>query len=129
MKVKTKQVYYCDFCKKKSMSSFSMKKHEAVCTLNPERRCGLCNRKGILRLTPNTQYTNDTLDYIYSQTTCPVCILAGIRFNFTKDQISKGIADGVFFDYKKMIDQYWKDERREEQENIVTNSLGTFHRA
>jgi hypothetical protein len=34
--------YYCDFCKKAGNSGGHMKKHEASCTLNPQRTCGMC---------------------------------------------------------------------------------------
>ena len=41
MRVIKKNVYYCDFCKKKSLRS--LKKHEERCTQNPNRRCGMCD--------------------------------------------------------------------------------------
>jgi len=41
MKVIKKNVYYCDFCKKKSLRS--LKRHEERCTQNPNRRCGMCD--------------------------------------------------------------------------------------
>lgn len=34
--------YYCDHCKKVGGSGFHMAKHEVGCTLNPDRKCGLC---------------------------------------------------------------------------------------
>lgn len=34
--------YYCDFCKKSGGSGGHMKNHEAACTKNPDRECGLC---------------------------------------------------------------------------------------
>lgn len=45
MKIIKKNVYYCDFCKKKSLNS--LKKHELHCTNNPNRKCGLCKSAGI----------------------------------------------------------------------------------
>ena len=41
MRVIKKNVYYCDFCKKKSLRS--LKRHEERCTQNPDRRCGMCD--------------------------------------------------------------------------------------
>jgi hypothetical protein len=42
MKVLKKNVYYCDFCKKRSLSGGHLKKHEVHCTLNPDRECKFC---------------------------------------------------------------------------------------
>lgn len=43
MKVKTRKVYYCDFCKKHSLRNIEI--HEKHCTNNPNRLCRLCGRK------------------------------------------------------------------------------------
>jgi hypothetical protein len=48
MKVKEKKVYYCEFCKKHSLSASSMSIHEKHCTLNPTRECRVC--KNILEI-------------------------------------------------------------------------------
>ena len=45
MKVIKKNVYYCDFCKKKGLRS--LKIHEKHCTGNPDRECRLCDNKPI----------------------------------------------------------------------------------
>ncbi|MFA5715181.1 MAG: hypothetical protein WC998_05550 [Candidatus Paceibacterota bacterium] len=42
MKTVKKNVYYCDFCKKRGLSASSMSKHEKHCTANPNRICRLC---------------------------------------------------------------------------------------
>lgn len=42
MKVIRKNVYYCDFCKKKGLAGGAMKTHEKHCTLNPNRHCRMC---------------------------------------------------------------------------------------
>ena len=41
MKIVKKNIYYCDFCKKKSLRS--LVKHEVRCTGNVNRYCGLCD--------------------------------------------------------------------------------------
>lgn len=46
MKTVSKKVYYCDFCKKKGLSRRHMEDHEAHCTHNPGRKCGLCDLLG-----------------------------------------------------------------------------------
>lgn len=34
--------YYCEFCPKANCSAMSIRKHEASCTLNPNRKCRMC---------------------------------------------------------------------------------------
>jgi hypothetical protein len=36
MKIKTKPVYYCDYCKKHGLSKPAMAHHEAICKRNPD---------------------------------------------------------------------------------------------
>ena len=43
MKIIRKNVYYCEFCKKKGMSSYHMKRHEKHCTSNINRWCKMCD--------------------------------------------------------------------------------------
>ena len=43
MKTKIKKVYYCEFCKRHSLSSLIS--HELHCTMNPDRKCRLCGRE------------------------------------------------------------------------------------
>lgn len=47
MKTIKKNVYYCDFCKKRSLRS--LKEHEKHCTGNPDRSCQLCDRPDGIR--------------------------------------------------------------------------------
>jgi len=42
MRTKRKLVYYCDFCKKHTLTKHSMVVHESHCTLNPARECRMC---------------------------------------------------------------------------------------
>ncbi len=42
MKTIKKNVYYCDHCKKRSLSASHMTKHEDRCTNNPHRNCKIC---------------------------------------------------------------------------------------
>jgi hypothetical protein len=42
-----KNVYYCDHCKKRTLSGGSMKTHEKHCTNNPDRQCRLCGMGSI----------------------------------------------------------------------------------
>lgn len=45
MKTVRKNVYYCEYCKKKGLSVYHMKEHESYCTGNLDRRCGVCDCK------------------------------------------------------------------------------------
>ncbi len=45
MRIIKKNVYYCEFCKKKGLSAGHMNTHELYCTGNINRRCGVCNSK------------------------------------------------------------------------------------
>jgi hypothetical protein len=46
MKTIKKNVYYCEYCKKKKgLSKGAMLKHEKHCTANPNRECRICGRK------------------------------------------------------------------------------------
>jgi len=42
MKTIKKNVYYCDFCKKKGLSGGAISKHEKHCTGNVNRTCRMC---------------------------------------------------------------------------------------
>ncbi len=43
MRTVKKNVYYCDHCKKRSLSSKAMNRHEQSCTANPDRYCRMCD--------------------------------------------------------------------------------------
>ena len=47
MRVELRKRYYCDHCKKAGGSSGHMKRHEAGCTANPARVCGVCRIAGL----------------------------------------------------------------------------------
>ncbi len=42
MRKEKKWIYYCEFCKKSGRSAPHIKWHEAHCTMNPNRECGMC---------------------------------------------------------------------------------------
>jgi len=83
--MRTKRVlrYYCDHCRKGSCGKAAMIKHEAHCTLNPDRSCNMC-RLG--KLEPlSASLLGDLFDEgglssleFYAEG-CPACMLAGIR--------------------------------------------------
>lgn len=104
--MKRKQVwrYYCEYCNKSNCSASHMKHHEDHCTMNPQRKCGMCGYMDEIRLLdiplmlkklpdPSEYTTEDSfgisyderylnevvLKMIQSQTSCPACILAVLR--------------------------------------------------
>lgn len=123
MKVVKKNVYYCDYCKKKGLSKHHMFNHEARCTANPKRTCGLCEMivnigeyveelklRFIIHTDPDTQQYHVewkgepiTLSQIMSHVEgCPNCTLAVLRqtkLNYECCGLEK-------FDYKKDFKEY-----------------------
>ncbi len=69
MIIKMVKQYGCEFCKKKGLSSGHMKKHIISCTLNPNRKCKMCellqevqpNLSDLIKILPNSNdYLNKT---------------------------------------------------------------------
>jgi hypothetical protein len=124
VKVKTKKVYYCDFCKKHGLSRVAMEKHECHCTLNPERICRWSlaaylpsppprhtMRRGVVRwLKMNVPVTDDVLaklrEYVVN---CPACMLAVIR-QAELDRFHHFDASCAW-DYQQEVERYREDER------------------
>lgn len=122
MRIKTKKVYYCDFCKKHSLKS--LLKHELHCTGNLNRQCGVCgnqpNYKEIIDKLKTRYYIKTetmwgcetniiswngeviTLDEIMDLVEgCPACTLTIIRhIDFMYMNIG--------FDYKKELKCWWE---------------------
>ena len=127
MRVIKKNVYYCDFCKKKSLRS--LKNHEIHCTGNPNRYCQLCNTHSIKdiidryssyvnitesgpdefgTITGKVEYKKDftlqdiTDDLDYNCPNCTLTILRCVglnRFYF---------GDKYKFDYKEALAEWWE---------------------
>jgi len=131
MRVETKKIYYCEYCKKKSMRKDIMKKHEKICTENVNRECGICkllkNDRSDIKSISEIALTMikhketsrecggviditilneaEVLDYIREKTnSCPNCILSVIK------QIRKNI-DVWFpsFKYKNEFEAMMQD--------------------
>jgi hypothetical protein len=139
VKVIKKNVYYCDFCKKKSLRS--LKNHEKHCTGNPDRECRLCETSSIREIinkyrkyikvieskpdefgmiTGKVEYKKEfTLQDIINELDykCPNCILTILR--------CVGLNRFYFgnkykFDYKKALGEWWGeviDEQRRKDEH------------
>ncbi len=126
--------YYCEFCKKSGGSGGHIKKHELHCTLNPDRKCGMCNLAGedpekidvLLSILPDpkkykmpdgfgffewpglAKEVEEVMPELREKTQgCPVCIMAALR--------QKGISVPMIttFDYKEES-EIWLSEANEQ---------------
>lgn len=120
MKTIMRPRYYCEFCTKSSGSAPHIKRHEAGCTLNPNRVCGLCREMGndqpamgnlleVLRgFTPIEEdasakrWVAERLPKLREVANkCPACIMAALR----QTGIPVPLAEG--FDYAKEHAEWW----------------------
>lgn len=127
MKIVKKNVYYCDFCKKKSLNS--LRKHEKHCTANPDRICRLCGKESIRDIIEkyagmfviDFEYEDIsqwmilkprflkefTLNDIKNDTRCPTCTLtvfrcAGLTWGYFRNKFE--------YDYKAELKDWWEVE-------------------
>lgn len=128
MKIVKKNVYYCDFCKKRSLSASAMKKHEKRCTANPDRECRMCAGsvikdeieplKARFTIIENGETGERTVKWTGEPVTleqvreiaddCPVCTFALLRQ--TKLNYS---CFGFQFDFKKELSEAMAERNRE----------------
>lgn len=145
MKVIKKNVYYCDFCEKKSLRS--VKIHEKHCTANPDRECRLCDNQSIKPIIVKYQKyfyiekvervsfkltVDESLRVIFLKEftlkdlvneldcICPNCILALIRCL----GLNRWYMDKKYkFDYKKALDSWWHainiEQRRQDEYDSI----------
>jgi hypothetical protein len=122
MKQRPVTQYKCDFCGKAKYARGAMAKHELHCTMNPDRKCRLCEKgedaqapmDTLLALLPNVPADELEVNQEHIEATerglvalrkatgnCPLCILSALR--------QKGVAMLVReqFDYKKEHDAFW----------------------
>jgi len=124
VKVLKKSVYYCDFCKKRSLRS--LKTHEAHCTGNPDRTCRLCkNGRDYRALSARLPFTADrecefgenisikSEDIMDLVDGCPACALTILRL-FMRAKASDVNFFAHTFDFKKELDAWW-DAANEER--------------
>jgi len=109
MRVKKINRYWCDFCNRGGLQSFAMSKHEKHCTLNPNRKCRVCDLLGVAPVLqelidmlpdPTTYNTAECLAQKHEETEhykltqqleeiypafrdaagdCPACMMAALR--------------------------------------------------
>ena len=138
MKTVKKNVYYCDFCNKKSLNGSHISKHEKHCTANPNRECGLCKEDRDIKsfidklktrfeiketevFDEDGEFVNQeciwagekiTLNEILDFTDgCPNCTFAILR----QTKLNYKVV-GFKYDYKKEIASWWAEKNKEEWE-------------
>lgn len=115
MITKIKKVYYCEFCKKRSLRRDTMETHEERCTLNPDRICRLCERMDIrplIKKYKSLPITENSVSEILSECDCcPNCTLTILRCidAFNENNIH------IKFDYKKALQEWWDAKDKEER--------------
>lgn len=132
MKINKVNRYTCDFCGKHKYSASHMKKHEEVCTKNPERKCRCCrfvdgttkSIKDLIPILPNPNDYKDEFRGFSDELTkeanaglvglrlatddCPACIMAAIR------QAGIPVTLVTDFHYKEELEsvtqEYWSQQ-------------------
>ncbi len=127
MHIIEKKVYYCDFCSRHTLTSGSLKLHEAKCLHNPQRRCaapycqyGIGFEKEDIDFIINSlkdenyEVTEETTSELEDRTGCPVCVL-GLLIEAQKRLrlVDKGIY--WHYDFQKHQKQFYNDYQEEQQ--------------
>lgn len=142
MRQKLRMRYYCDFCKKSGCSKHHIQRHENGCTLNPDRKCGMCKfvdmkdeQKPMAELIQ--ALTDGGFPELRSVTNCcPSCMLAALRLapeaglkykihpkgEFPEigvtDEYKEPICDGRFqFNAREAIKEVFAEKRAHEMEH------------
>ncbi len=104
MKAKRVWRYYCDYCKKSGCSGAAIKKHELHCTMNPERKCRMCelidiNQEPIITLFGALD-SEGLAGLRFAADDCPVCIFAALR---QREKFNRKRVWEYGFDLKKEV--------------------------
>lgn len=136
MLVKTKKVYYCEYCNRHRLTPQSIRDHEKGCTMNPNRTCGMDCENGlnipdyVAELKARFEIVEEcewngfrdvrtervvwhgepiTIDEILTKTDgCPACTLAVIR--------QAGLNHwelGLKWDYQQAKKEWWAERNAE----------------
>ena len=131
MKTKVKTVYYCEYCGRHRLTSYSIKEHEKHCTLNPHRVCRMCGRSDLTPLLEKytsrfviekkeARYGGVALTFVWTRGEvtiediqddvegCPACTLAILRQTGLDKYPSP-----IEFDYQKAQKEWWESVNAE----------------
>ncbi len=133
MRKKKRWRYYCAHCGKVGGHAGWMRRHEASCTLNLDRVCGMCERVGIkqqnianlnaalledIRAAPYFGYDKQVEPTQLRELSqgCPMCMLAAIRQDTeTEDDWSfRGDNDSINFWFEGERDTFLENFNRRE---------------
>ena len=118
MKIIIKKVYYCEFCKKKGLSSGHMHSHEKHCTANPKRDCRMCKTNGSMTIMLKLLNSIKTIDTVREVSVygdeCPACVLAFMRQKGIHNVKIRDTND--FWNYKDSVNKWWKVKNEENEE-------------
>ena len=120
--------YYCDHCNKGNGSPSAMKRHEAGCTLNPQRVCGMCKLladEGGPEPAPSRDELVRVMDaegfaaMCKAANDCPACILSALRTKNRFDDETGPRVDGPedgreVWDYKRAKEAWWHEFNTEQ---------------
>ena len=128
MKVKTKKVYYCEYCGRHRLTRHSIELHEKHCTLNPHRSCRMCDqsdlgsviekyRNRFRVIEKDTQFgKSQEIEWINGEVTladiesdtdcCPACTLAVMRLC----GFNKFPAAPFEFNYEEARKEWWDEK-------------------
>jgi hypothetical protein len=128
--------YYCDHCRKASGTPHMMRRHEAGCTKNPNRVCGLCARAEVTQASIETLiealgggFTHEMEKIREVSNNCPACILAAIRQsdlikNAQLDREESGYIspDTAWdkFDFKAEMKSFWEEMKLQEEPPVYS---------
>lgn len=116
MLVVTREVFYCEFCKRHWLTKGAATKHESKCIYNPDRvACGW--HEPHIHIEPPSTLLEQfgemlDLDWLRDQVQdgCPACMLAVVVQARQKDQVG---VDELAFDYKTEVERFRGQEREE----------------
>ena len=120
MREAMRKVYYCDHCGKRRMQRPSMEHHEAICTKNPNRHCGVCGEKYIAgkisymkEAWGDTEHTPAGVEEFVKTarrecSECPACTLTILRCVVPKELY--GLTTGDVFDFKAELKKWNADD-------------------
>lgn len=142
MRIKTKTVYYCDYCSERRFRREAMAKHECHCTMNPGRTC----RWAQLEYGPRTRYgahsfrrglprwvrlraplVEADLDKLRDHVGgCPACMLAALRQSGVEYHYDAETHNHMF-DYQEEVKEYREREQivlqQDEYDDLVYSWL------
>jgi len=144
MREKRVMRYWCDYCNKGGCQKAAMLRHEEHCTLNPQRKCRVCNEahnfggSGLAKLvliakndseslaelgydlpplTTNKELVDELKD---AADGCPVCVFSALR-QAGKIGIDKVTKED--FDLNKELADFWREKNREDEYNDMMANL------